>query len=151
MQQVSLPNTGPTKRYHVEIVVFAHGRTEVESTLDCVFAHHRIVVLVPNLLLHQTIAVIFLCVGADFACELGLDSREVHYFGLLILCIGIGAYFAPTDTFCLVGRREYSRREVLGVNYADLFSIYQDKDDTLRQEEALVNAVAFTDVETVKF
>ena len=104
MQQISLTNTGPSKRHYVEIVIFAHSRTEVEPALDLVLTHHRIVVLVPNLFLHETIAVVFLCVAADLACKLGLDSREVHYFSLLILCVGIGANFAPTDTLGLVSR-----------------------------------------------
>ena len=69
---------------------------------------------------------------------------------MLFLGLCIATNLSPTGLLGLIRRREASWGEVLGVEDSDLSFVDQNEEQTFREEEALVNAGALADIETIQ-
>ena len=96
MDQVPLPDRSLSKCDHIEIVVLADRRMEVELASLLTWVHHGVVVLVPDLLLDQSVALVFLGVPTHRSSVLLFNLREVQDDCLFLLCLAIASDFAPS-------------------------------------------------------
>jgi len=98
-----LPDGLLAESYDIEVVVLADCCIEIELALHHVLSHHRVVVLVADLLVYQVVTLVLLRVRAHIASILRLDASEVQDLGLFLLSLGVTSDLAPTFLARLVG------------------------------------------------
>ena len=89
------------------------------------------IVLVANLLLQQSVALVFLSVLAHITRILCLRPRVVHDLSLFFFCLSISSNFPAASDLRLVIGRENTGSEILRVQDADLTFVDEDKQQTL--------------------
>jgi len=109
-----------------------------------------VVVFKPDFFLNEIVASFLLCISADIASVLSFDSCKIQNLWLFFFGIWHAACFATSELLGWIVRGENSWSKVLSVQNPDFFLVQQNKEQTLRKEEALVYALCFTYVEAIK-
>lgn len=150
MNELALANSLLAQCNDIEVLILADGRVKVAFTLNLGLFHHLVVVFKPDFFLQEIVASFLLCISTDVASVLSFNSCKVQNLWLLFFSIWHAASFATSELLGGIVRGEDSWSKVLSVQYPDFFLVQQDKEQTLRKEEALVDALRLTDVKAVK-
>ena len=79
MDEAALSYSLLAQRYYIEVMILAHGLSEVELAFDLFWLHHLMVIFVSDalIILHHVVALVLLCIGTHITSILCLDACEV--------------------------------------------------------------------------
>jgi hypothetical protein len=141
VNQLSLAHRRLAQCQHDSVIVLANRRVEVELAPNLVLVHSDDIFVPDLLLLEQPVPFVNLGISADQPCKFFFHLQKLLFVHLsVILGILLLKHLLVKNTRC----------EVLRVENSHFFLVYENKEQALVQEKALVNRETVADVEAIK-